>query len=565
MYWLEEHLKGSENITSRKAVILPVQQTKREARAESGYWDGVKKPKEDVMVHSGSASPMNTTPSASPHLTTAPPLVPPSGGTTDQDQTQSPAKLLTAGLTSNSDLTQTGTPADTEQPVVTPAKALSTKSSQESVWSSAQTPTPVPGPVNGRTSGRKRTPKSCDCCGPNSTGHNVRTSGTGKGRGRGRVAGRDPGVTPKGKVDQLTHIKSFDSTKGEVNDEDKVQMPVALANTQSHTPVAKAVTVPLQEESLRNCVIPEKADAHKKEDVLIDGSAASDVVEKRGGDYKSADVRLIGTVGGGSLVVRGQGRGMMKAGSASNMEVNTEIKKGETGGAAVCSKTEALAPSVVQREIQDAHMHHGDQSDPSSVNCPLHSLHLADFSDLKANTLGHIITFMTTSSVLEFLESFYIKYGSFIPLSESDVREHLKKESKCDLSNSGLDIKREMSRYKSGLSSAPVAGFMVMYNKHTLRLEDLGTLEEQNWLNDQIINMYGELIMEATEHKVHFFNSFFHKQLVAKGYDGVKRWTKKVRTFGFFGVSFYWKLQKTRFSYWKCFCGVCVLLLRTII
>lgn len=51
---------------------------------------------------------------------------------------------------------------------------------------------------------------------------------------------------------------------------------------------------------------------------------------------------------------------------------------------------------------------------------------------------------------------------------------------------SGLDIKREMSRYKSGLSSAPVAGFMVMYNKHTLRLEDLGTLEEQNWLNDQV-------------------------------------------------------------------------------
>lgn len=30
--------------------------------------------------------------------------------------------------------------------------------------------------------------------------------------------------------------------------------------------------------------------------------------------------------------------------------------------------------------------------------------------------------------------------------------------------------------------------------------------------------------------KVHFFNSFFHKQLDAKGYDGVKRWTKKVRT-----------------------------------
>uniref|UniRef100_A0A669BAJ7 Ubiquitin-like protease family profile domain-containing protein n=1 Tax=Oreochromis niloticus TaxID=8128 RepID=A0A669BAJ7_ORENI len=126
---------------------------------------------------------------------------------------------------------------------------------------------------------------------------------------------------------------------------------------------------------------------------------------------------------------------------------------------------------------------------------------------------------MTTFSVLEFLESFYIKYGSFIPLSESDVREHLKKESKCDLSN------------RLAQTQFDFTCFMVTYNKHTLRLEDLGTLEEQNWLNDQIINMYGELIMEATEHKVHFFNSFFHKQLVAKGYDGVKRWTKKVDLF----------------------------------
>uniref|UniRef100_A0A4W6D3R2 Ubiquitin-like protease family profile domain-containing protein n=1 Tax=Lates calcarifer TaxID=8187 RepID=A0A4W6D3R2_LATCA len=92
-------------------------------------------------------------------------------------------------------------------------------------------------------------------------------------------------------------------------------------------------------------------------------------------------------------------------------------------------------------------------------------------------------------------------------------------------------LSNRMTRYRSGLASAPIAGFMVMYNKHTLGLEDLGTLEEQNWLNDQIINMYGELIMEATQHKVHFFNSFFHKQLVAKGYDGVKRWTKKVDLF----------------------------------
>lgn len=40
--------------------------------------------------------------------------------------------------------------------------------------------------------------------------------------------------------------------------------------------------------------------------------------------------------------------------------------------------------------------------------------------------------------------------------------------------------------------------------------------------------MYGELVMDAVPEKVHFFNSFFHRQLVTKGYNGVKRWTKKV-------------------------------------
>ena len=53
-----------------------------------------------------------------------------------------------------------------------------------------------------------------------------------------------------------------------------------------------------------------------------------------------------------------------------------------------------------------------------------------------------------------------------------------------------LDIPAEVSRYKAGLASAPVGGFVVTYNKHTLSLEDLSTLEEQNWLNDQVRKMW---------------------------------------------------------------------------
>lgn len=49
-----------------------------------------------------------------------------------------------------------------------------------------------------------------------------------------------------------------------------------------------------------------------------------------------------------------------------------------------------------------------------------------------------------------------------------------------------MDLKREIARYQAGLASAPIAGFAVMYNRHSLSLEDLGTLEEQNWINDQV-------------------------------------------------------------------------------
>ncbi|KAG8445099.1 hypothetical protein GDO86_010026 [Hymenochirus boettgeri] len=91
-------------------------------------------------------------------------------------------------------------------------------------------------------------------------------------------------------------------------------------------------------------------------------------------------------------------------------------------------------------------------------------------------------------------------------------------------------ISKEIMKYKANHSKT-MSNFRVYYNKHMLDLDDLSTLDGQNWLNDQVINMYGELIMDAVPEKVHFLNSFFHRQLVTKGYNGVKRWTKKVDFF----------------------------------
>lgn len=131
----------------------------------------------------------------------------------------------------------------------------------------------------------------------------------------------------------------------------------------------------------------------------------------------------------------------------------------------------------------------------------------------------------------EFLDDFYRIYGSFIPLQKSSVLRHLTNRFNTDFSDWKDAIFSEMIKYRTVIAQKPVPSFRVVYRKHTLTLDDLSTLAHQNWLNDQVMNMYGELIMESAHHKVHFLNSFFHRQLMTKGYDGVKRWTKQVDLF----------------------------------
>ncbi|KAH9377653.1 hypothetical protein HPB48_000870 [Haemaphysalis longicornis] len=71
---------------------------------------------------------------------------------------------------------------------------------------------------------------------------------------------------------------------------------------------------------------------------------------------------------------------------------------------------------------------------------------------------------------------------------------------------------------------------------------NMGTLNNGNWLNDEVINFYLNLIMErsATEKssengwpRVYAFNTFFYPKLAASGYAAVKRWTRSVDLFSF--------------------------------
>ena len=63
--------------------------------------------------------------------------------------------------------------------------------------------------------------------------------------------------------------------------------------------------------------------------------------------------------------------------------------------------------------------------------------------------------------------------------------------------------------------------------------KDIDTLKGLNWLNDEVINFYMQMIVERSqEHdnwpNVYAFNTFFYPKIMQQGHASVKRWTRKV-------------------------------------
>ncbi|XP_043939414.1 sentrin-specific protease 1-like [Protopterus annectens] len=69
----------------------------------------------------------------------------------------------------------------------------------------------------------------------------------------------------------------------------------------------------------------------------------------------------------------------------------------------------------------------------------------------------------------------------------------------------------------------------------TITRKDIHTLKNLNWLNDEIINFYMNMLVDRSTNKmlpkVHAFNTFFFPRLKSAGFQAVKRWTKKVDIF----------------------------------
>ncbi|NXF69759.1 SENP2 protease, partial [Ciccaba nigrolineata] len=77
----------------------------------------------------------------------------------------------------------------------------------------------------------------------------------------------------------------------------------------------------------------------------------------------------------------------------------------------------------------------------------------------------------------------------------------------------------------------------IMSSAFKLRVtrQDIHTLMDLCWLNDEIINFYMCLLVERSKKKgypaVHAFSTFFYPKLISAGYDTVRRWTRDVDLF----------------------------------
>uniref|UniRef100_A0ACB8FBV1 Uncharacterized protein n=1 Tax=Sphaerodactylus townsendi TaxID=933632 RepID=A0ACB8FBV1_9SAUR len=84
-----------------------------------------------------------------------------------------------------------------------------------------------------------------------------------------------------------------------------------------------------------------------------------------------------------------------------------------------------------------------------------------------------------------FLDEVMKKYGSLFPLFEKDVMGRLKEVFNEDFTHRKQFISKETMNYKTRHPKSSTCSFRVFYNKHMLDMDDLTTLEGQNWLNDQ--------------------------------------------------------------------------------
>lgn len=90
---------------------------------------------------------------------------------------------------------------------------------------------------------------------------------------------------------------------------------------------------------------------------------------------------------------------------------------------------------------------------------------------------------------------------------------------------------------EAALVSTPPDEVLASAFRLNIRRADMQTLADNQWLNDEVINFYMNLLVQRSEQqgspRVYAFNTFFFPMLEKKGYAALKRWTRTVDLFSY--------------------------------
>ncbi|CAO2587909.1 Sentrin-specific protease 2 [Lemmus lemmus] len=102
--------------------------------------------------------------------------------------------------------------------------------------------------------------------------------------------------------------------------------------------------------------------------------------------------------------------------------------------------------------------------------------------------------------------------------------------------NEVLDVTDDMDKeIKKALGPGPQEEILSSAFKLQITRRDIQTLETGEWLNDEVINFYMNLLVQRNDSEgypaLHAFSTFFYPQLKHGGYSAVKRWTRRMNLF----------------------------------
>lgn len=94
-----------------------------------------------------------------------------------------------------------------------------------------------------------------------------------------------------------------------------------------------------------------------------------------------------------------------------------------------------------------------------------------------------------------------------------------------------------LKEIEAALQPTPPGEVLVTGFRLTIARKDMSTLADCQWLNDEVVNFYMNMLAERSSQggypKVYAFNTFFYPKLAKEGHAAVKRWTRRVDLFSY--------------------------------